>query len=98
MEVNRFNPIPVSTDDGRRHGEGVENRFFRRFNRRGDERIQVRIGQLSQGIGVLFRVMRNHIGSRKGQDEVAAPVTSRGTGPGQTERGPLGQSGQLPGI
>jgi hypothetical protein len=48
------------------------------------------IGEMSQEVGRIFRVMRNHVGGRKGQDKVAAPVTGRGTGPGQTKCGALG--------
>ena len=75
-ERNGFDLVTVPSDDRRGHGQRVQNRFLRRFDGRGDERIQMRVCKVSQGISRLLRIMGNDIGCRERENEVAAAMAS----------------------
>ena len=75
-ERNGFDLVTVPPDDRCGHGQRVQNRFFRRFDGRRDERIQMRVCKVSQGISRLLRIMGNDIGRREGENEVAAAMAS----------------------
>ena len=94
-EVNGFNAVIVATSDSGGHGKCIEDGLFGGLDRRCKERIQMGIGQVCQIVSRLFRVVRNHVGCGEGQDEIPAAVAHGGAGPGETERGTFGQSGEL---
>jgi hypothetical protein len=73
-ERNGLDPVVITSDDRRGHGQGVQNRFFRRVDGRCDDRIQVRIRKMSQWVRRFRRIMRNDVCRGKGQDKVAAAV------------------------
>ena len=76
-ERNGFNPVAIASNDRRGHGQCIHDRFLCGFDRCGDERIHVRIREVGQRIGRLFGVVWNDVCRGEGENEVAAPVTSR---------------------
>ena len=97
-EIERLNPMSITARDGRRHGEGIEDGFFRGLDRGGDEWIDMTVGQVREGVGGFFWIVWNHIRGGKGQHEISAAVPRRGAGAGQAERGSLCESRKLPAV
>ena len=64
----------VAPDHGRGHGQGIEDRFIRCLDRRGEQKIQMGIGECRDGIGGFLWIVRNDGCGRKCEDEVAAAV------------------------
>lgn len=75
-ERNGFNSVAIPSNDRRGHGQRIHDCFLCGFDRRGDERIHVRIREVGQRIGRLFGIVGNDVCRGEGENEVAAPVTS----------------------
>ena len=90
--------MSIPARDRRRHGEGIEDSFFRGFHGGGDEWIDMTVGKVREAVRRFCWIVWNHIRSGKGQHEISAAVPCRGTCAGQAERSALGEPGQLAAI
>ena len=76
FERNGLDPVTIPSNDRRGHGQCVQDRFFRRLDGCRNDRIEVCIREMGQGIGRLVGIVRNNIRGGEGKDEVAAAVAS----------------------
>ena len=93
-----FNAMTVTAHDCRGHGQRVENRFFRGFDRRRNQWVQVCVGEVHLLKRRLFVIVGNDIGRGKSQHEVATPVARGGACTRQSQRGTFRQSRELAAI
>ena len=77
-EGDALDAMAVAAHHRRRHGQGVENGFFRGFDRRCDQWVQVRIGEVRLLKRRLFGVVGDDVRRGEGQHEVAATVARGG--------------------
>src|SRR6185295_13530858 len=93
-----FNAMTVTAHDCRGHGQCVENRFFRGFNRRHNQWVQVCVGQVQMLKRRLFGIMGNDVSRGKSQHEIATAVARGGACACQSQRGTFRQSRELAAI
>ena len=97
-EGNGLDAVAVASHHRRRHGQRIENGFFRGFDRCRDQWVQMRIGEVHLLKRQLFRVMRNTVCGREGQHKVATAVARSGACARQSQRGTFRQSRELAAI
>ena len=97
-EGDGFDAMAVTAHDRRGHGQCVEDRFFRGFDRRGDQWVHVRVGEVHLLKRRLFGIVRNDVRRGEGQHEVAAAVARGGACARQSQRGTFRQSRELSAI
>ena len=76
FERNGLDSMTIPSNDRRGHGQCVQDRFFCRFDGCRDDRIEMGIREMGQGIGRLFRIVGNDVRCGEGKDEVAAAMAS----------------------
>ena len=94
-EGDGLDAMAVATHHRRRHGQGVEDGFFRSFDRRCDQWVHVRVGEVPMLKRRLFGIMWNDVGRGKSQHEVATAVARGGACARQSQRGTFRQSREL---
>jgi len=97
-EGDGLDAVAVAPHHRRRHGQRVENGFFRSFDRCRNQWVQVRVREVYLLKRRLFRVMRNTVRGREGQHEVAAAVARSGARARQTQCGTFSQPSELPAV
>ena len=97
-EGDGLDAMAVSAHYCRRHGQGIENGFFRGFDRRRDQWIQVCIGEVRLLKRQLFGIVGDDVRRGKGQHEVAAAMARGGACARQSQRGTFSQPSELSAI
>ena len=90
--------MAVAPHHRRRHGQRVENGFFRGLDRRRNQWVQMRVGKVHLLKGRIFRIMRNDVPGREGQHEIAASVARSGACSRQSQHSTFRQPRKLPTV
>ena len=98
IEVERLNPMVVAPHHRRRPGQRVKNGFFCGFDRRCDQGVQMRVGEVGLLKCRFFGIVGNDVCGGKCQHEIATSVARSGSCAGEAESGALGQSSELAAI
>ena len=77
-EGDGLDSMAVAAHYCRRHGQRVENGFFRGFDRRRDQRVQVCVGEVRLLKRRLFGIVGDDVRRGEGQHEVATAVARGG--------------------
>lgn len=93
-----FDTMTVAAHYCRCHGQRVENGFFRGFDCRRDQWIQVCVGEVGLLKRRLLGIVGNDIRRGECQHEVAAAMARGGTGTCESQRGTFRQSRELAAI
>ena len=88
--------MAVAAHHRRCHGQRVENGFFRGFDRRRDQGVQVRVGEVRLLKRRLFGIVGDDVRRGEGQHEVAAAMARGGACSRQSQRGTLRQPRRSP--
>src|SRR5262245_57603870 len=91
-EGNSFSTMTVAAHYCRCHSQRVENGFFRGFDCRCDQWIQMCVGEVCLLKRRLLGIVGNDICRGEGQHEVAAAMACGGAGTRESQRGTFPQS------
>jgi hypothetical protein len=81
-----FDAMTVAAHYCRCHGQRVENGFFRGFDRRRNQRVQMRVGKVRLLKCRLFRVMRDDVRGGESQHEISTSMARSGARSRQSKR------------